>query len=1078
MITGGVTGGDWLTGGGEIGALMRAKDWSATPLGPVEAWPQSLRTAVSILLNSRYPMFIFWGPRLVKIYNDGYRPITGDKHPWALGQPGPEVWPEIWSDIGPMVERVVRDGEATWSEDLRLFMHRRGFPEEVFFTFSYSPIRDESGGVGGMFCACTETTTKVQGERRLKLLRDLAAAPAEARSVTEACALSLEVLRQNPEDIPFAEIDLGNRRGWPLGVHPVEALRGMLPQVPAGPWPEPPRSALVLSLPERALEQSAGVLVLGISSRLPFGDAYRGFFDLVAAQVAVSVANARASEEEHKRVEALAELDRAKTAFFSNVSHEFRTPLTLMLGPLADLESRAAGYPAQDRELLALARRNGQRLLKLVNTLLDFARIEAGRAQASYEPTDLASFTAELASNFRSACERAGLELTVDCAPLAAPAYVDRDMWEKIVLNLLSNAFKFTFEGGIRVSLRERAGEAQLEVSDTGIGIPAAEQPRLFERFHRIANARGRSHEGTGIGLALVQELVRLHRGSIRVESDEGRGTRFLVSVPVGSAHLDPQRVMAGRSLASTALKADAFVEEALRWLPEEAARGESVSAGLETPQETPQRSGARVLVADDNADLREYVRRLLGARYEVQAAADGAAALEAARRNAPDLIVADVMMPRMDGFALLRALRADAGLRSVPVILLSARAGEEARIEGLQQGADDYLVKPFSARELLARVESHLEIARIRRESEDALLAANRGKDEFLAMLAHELRNPLSAASIAAEILQRTDLADERARFAADVIQRQVEQLQRLVDDLLDVARAMHGKFVLASEPVELAELAREVLAPHAQRTGANATLAGPPAWALGDRARLRQILDNLIDNAVKYGGRNISVRTATEGGWASITVSDDGRGIAPELLARVFEPFVQGEQSLARPHGGLGLGLALVDRLVRLHGGSLLAESPGVGEGASFTVRLPRAPMEADAAVPQASLRAPSRRRVLIVEDQPDAGEALSLLLQLEGHDVRLAADGAQGLEAIERWRPEVALIDVGLPDMDGYEVARRVRRAAGNALKLVALTGYGQERDRADALAAGFDLHLTKPVSSAALRRAFEH
>ena len=1194
---------DWLAGGGEMGALMRTKDWAATPLGPAFCWPQSLRTAVSILLNSRYPMFVFWGPQLIKIYNDGYRPITGNKHPWALGRPGPQVWPEIWSDIGPMVERVVRAGEATWSEDLRLFMERRGFPEEVFFTFSYSPIRDESGGVGGMFCACTETTTKVQGERRLKLLRDLAAAPAEARSVAEARALSAEVLRSNPQDIPFADIDLGNCAQWPLGHHTIERLEGRLAQVPAGPWPEPPRTVMVLPLTDRALGEASGVIVLGISSRLAFDDAYRGFFDLVAGQVATSIANARASEEERKRAAALAELDRAKTAFFSNVSHEFRTPLTLLLGPLEDLVTGAQALTEDQKQLLSVARRNGQRLLKLVNPLLDFARIEAGRAQASYEPTDLAALTAELASNFRSACDRAGLRLTVDCPMLPEPVYVDRDMWEKIVLNLLSNAFKFTFAGGIDVALLSRDGRVELLVTDTGTGIPAAELPNLFERFHRIASARGRSHEGTGSGLALVQELGRLHQGTIRAESEAGAGTRFIVSLPAGSAHLDAQRVKAARTLAPTALRADAFVEEALRWLPEAAAP--QLSPTLEAPVMRPERSGARVLVADDNADLRDYVKRLLAARYEVETAPDGAAALAAARARPPQLVVADVMMPGLDGFGMLRELRADARLRAIPVILLSARAGEEARIEGLQQGADDYLVKPFSARELLARVEAHLEIARVRHEAslalarsaeqlrvaldtgrmgtwrydpasrlvtldarvreirgedgetmslaaaldevhpedrdrvaaafaaaldpqrraayaldyrlvrrdgaqrwiasngrarfdaegpqgraveligtvlditerkqnEERLSDADRRKDEFIAMLAHELRNPLAAIGVAGEILARSDLPDERTRFAADVVARQMDHLQRLVDDLLDVARAMHGKLILERRPVNLEELAHAV-AEQPNRAAVRAKLEGGAAWTRGDPARLRQVIDNLLDNAVKYGGRSVVITTATQGDWSELSVRDDGYGIAPELLPQLFKPFVQGEQPLARPQGGLGLGLALVDRIVALHGGAIAAHSEGPGRGSTFTVRLPRT--DAPASPIGDSLSGPSaRRRVLIIEDESDARESLRLLLQMEGHDVEVAADGAEGLSKLAAWRPEVALVDVGLPGLDGYEVAARARDLGGT-FKLVALTGYGTTRDRERSRAAGFDLHLVKPVTYDALRQAFK-
>jgi len=316
--------------------------------------------------------------------------------------------------------------------------------------------------------------------------------------------------------------------------------------------------------------QLAGFVVAGVSPRLAFNDDYKGFFDLLAGQVAAAVANARAYEEERRRAEALSELDRAKTAFFSNVSHEFRTPLTLILGPVDDALAGADGeLPPPLRERLEVARRNGQRLQRLVNTLLDFSRIEAGRVRASYEPTDLAAFTADLASNFRSACEKAGLELAVDCPPLAEPVFVDRQMWEKVVLNLLSNAFKFTFGGEIAVSLQAAGGSViRLTVRDTGTGIPEEEVPKLFERFHRVHGARARTHEGTGIGLALVQELVKLHGGSVQVESEPNAGTMFAVTIPAGKAHLPAERIAAERVLSSTAMGAAPYVEEAMRWLP------------------------------------------------------------------------------------------------------------------------------------------------------------------------------------------------------------------------------------------------------------------------------------------------------------------------------------------------------------------------------------------------------------------------------------------------------------------------------------------------------------------------------
>jgi PAS domain S-box-containing protein len=436
----------------------------------------------------------------------------------------------------------------------------------------------------------------------------------------------------------------------------------------------------------------------------------------------------KANEREIMRQrEELAKLDELKTQFFANISHEFRTPLTLMMGPLEDAIAQSKELSAPDRERLELAHRNCLRLLKLVNTLLDFSRIEAGRIQAAYEPTDLARLTTDLASVFRSAIERAGMRLVIECPSLPEMVYVDREMWEKITLNLLSNAFKFTLEGEIEVSLRLIDSSVEMTVRDTGTGIPVDEIPHLFERFHRVRGARGRSYEGSGIGLALVQELVKLQGGSVRVESEVGRGSAFTVTVPLGRDHIPADRRGGARSASSTELRGEAYVQEALRWLPEEQnVSGNVPAAPLLSSLEPSRRPGSnreqisRILFADDNQDMREYVQRLLREQYEVVAVADGELALNSARERRPDLILADVMMPRLDGFGLLRAVRADQDLKSVPLVLLSARAGEESRVEGLDTGADDYLVKPFSARELLARVGSHLAMARIRREAEE----------------------------------------------------------------------------------------------------------------------------------------------------------------------------------------------------------------------------------------------------------------------------------------------------------------------------------------------------------------------
>lgn len=1098
---------DFLAGGGEAGALLRAMAWDESPLGPREGWPQSLRTAVSILLNSRYPMFTFWGPEAVQLYNDSYAPILGAKHPWAMGRPGREIWAEIWDTIGPMVDRVVQHGEATFSDDLLLVMERRGFPEETYFTFSYSPIRDESGGIGGLFCACTETTEKVIGERRLRTLRDLAASPLEARNVDDACRRSADVLGQNLADLPFSLLYLDTpdeglrlaawsgaepgrpysprgdreaRAAWPLDeamreLQPVvvEGLAERLPEVPAGPWPEPPSSATLLPLVSRGSERPAGVVVLGASARLAADEPYRDFLALVARQLASSISTARAAEEERRRAEALAELDRAKTTFFSNVSHELRTPLTLMLSPTEDLLAR--DLPADDRAMLEVIHRNGQRLLKLVNTLLDFSRIEAGRVQARFEPTPIARLTAELASVFRAAIEKAGLTFDVRCPPLREPIYVDRDMWEKIVLNLLSNAFKFTFEGSITVTLDEEDEHAVLRVRDTGTGIADDDLPALFQRFHRVEGARGRTHEGSGIGLALVHELVKLHHGHVTVESEVDRGSTFTVRIPKGHAHLPAGQVEERGERVSTALGAAPFVEEALRWLPEPPTQPERTLDEPTLPSRVgPDEQRACVLVADDNADMREYLARLLAPFHDVVTVADGEAALERALALEPDLVLSDVMMPKLDGLGLLRRLREVPRLASTPVLLLSARAGEEARVEGLEAGADDYLVKPFSARELVARVSGSLALARARREKVEAIAEADRRKDDFLATLAHELRNPLAPIRSGLEILEMAVADDAALTRPLAIMQRQLAQLVRLVDDLLDVSRIGRGKIELRRARFDLRvafdsalEATRETIA----RAGHALTVerAEEPVWVDGDEARLAQVIANLLTNAATYTdpGGHVTARLAALGDDAVVQVQDDGLGLAPEQVEHAFEMFGQ-VHGPERSMCGLGIGLALVRSLVDLHGGAVEVESEGLGHGSTFTVRVPRsAPPEDAADAPRRE--APTGLAVLVVDDNADAALSLSMLLERMRCGTHVAHGGAEAVAAAEARMPDLILMDLGMPEVDGFEACRRIRALpGGDRPHVVALTGWARAQLSRDPLEHGFDGHVVKPMN----------
>jgi len=758
-----------------MGALMRAFDWSSTRLGPPEHWPLALQMMTRMLLANSFPILLWWGSDFIQIYNDAYIPVLGKKHPHAaLGKPFRECWSEVYHVLGPLAEVPYKGGQATWIEDIPVELNRHGYHEEAHFTISYSPVPDieASGGIGGVVAIVHEISAKVVSERRILALRDLGGRPAELSRAEDACDAAAKTLASHSKDVPFCLVYLNNEDGkiaqlagragmeecselcpqivdlsrseksWPLaesalseGIVLIDDLTERFDRIPEGPWTDPPTQAAIVPIKSTKAHQLEGFLIAGISSRLRFDDSYSVFLELASAQISIAVANARAFELERKRDAALAEIDRAKTAFFSNISHEFRTPLTLVLSPLEDMLAEPSTLARANLERLELVHRNSLRLLKQVNTLLDFSRIEAGRNHACYEPVDLSQFVVDLASAFRSIVERAGLKFTIDCSPLPEPVYIDREMWEKIVFNLLSNAFKFTFDGEIKVALRGWDDRVEMAISDTGTGIAAEQIPEIFKRFHQVRGAPSRSYEGSGIGLALVKELVQLHGGSVHIESEPGAGSRFIVCLPLGTAHLPAERIHSAGEASPAPHIVKTFVDEAERWLANESAVAwlDPRSAAVEVLAK-PDADKELVVVAEDNADMRAYIVRILEPEYRVIAVSDGTQAIEAIERLHPGLVLADVMMPALDGFALLRAVRTNPDLNGTAVILLSARAGEEARVEGLRAGADDYLMKPFSAREMLARIESHLALARLRRQAENEI---RRSEERFRAFVA-----------------------------------------------------------------------------------------------------------------------------------------------------------------------------------------------------------------------------------------------------------------------------------------------------------------------------------------------------
>lgn len=987
----------FLAGGGEMGELIRSMDWSQTALGPVENWPQSLRTTVSLCLSSTFPILIAWGPETVQIYNDSYRPICGAKHPESMGQNFRICWETALPVVGDAFTRG-QAGEGTYIKDQRMFLDRYGYLEEAFMTFSFAPIRDESGNVGGIFHPITESTEKILSARRTQVLRDLAAQVGKAQTVEEIAILATENYEDYTTDLPFLllyKLEENNTAARLIAAagtaqasalapefislpahasswQPAEVLEGRIQEekdlisrfghFECAPYPEAPDTALLLPIQLSGQETPWGFVVAGVSARRAMDPAYLNFYELLNNTLNTAFSNVYSYEQEQKRAAALAEIDRSKTAFFSNVSHEFRTPLTLMLGPLEELlQHPVLTEDTVTRGNLDSTYRNAQRLLKLVNNLLDFSRVEAGRVQAVYQPVNLEQLTADLSSSFRAIIEKAGMQLNVTCTPVSGQAYADKEMWEKIVLNLLSNAFKYTLEGSISVHLFSADGFAILQVQDTGIGIPAKELPHMFERFHRVEQSVGRTHEGSGIGLSLVHELVHLHGGDIGVESEEGNGSCFTVRIPLGKAHLPPAQISETARQVDTDFLKGAFLKEAESLLDYQ-----GTEKNPDTDPNATEASGKRdtILVVDDNSDMRQYLSRLLSDHYIVETAVNGKDALEKIGLAHPSLVLSDIMMPVMDGKGLLHHLKNDVSTAYIPLIFLSARAGEEARVDGLEDGADDYLVKPFSAKELLTKIKNQIALSKtlLQRTSDlknanEELTKTNMELRDFAFISSHDLQEPLRKIQTFADILlQQTSPDDASSVRYLQKIAASANRMSLLISDLLSYSKV--NKKTDSFEATDLNQVLTEVVTDFElaiREKNASIVFENLPVIQ-AIPVQLNQLFHNLISNALKFVTSRpvISISASLIAAadspelelpgscsfYYKIEVTDNGIGFEQKYATQIFTIFQRLVKS--SEYEGTGIGLTICRKIAENHGGIITSRSVP-GAGSTFTIFLP---------------------------------------------------------------------------------------------------------------------------------------
>lgn len=733
---------EFLPPNGQMADAIRTHDWSASPLGPMINWPRELRSAVGLCLQMKFPAAIFWGKDFIFFYNDTMHALMDREGTQHIGQRMADFDPESWTMIQPAMQKVLETGEAILWEKAPWMSRQMGMLRECYFTTSYSPILDASGGTAGVLLVASDVTNSILYQRRSQTLADFAHA-APLASDNDACREAARILEQNPYDIPFASIYLFDptrsnaefRAGAGIqpgtGVSPERislhgSYQSLTPAVvsgrpevldvgrhfgplPSGGWEVPPRELVVMPLRATREREFIGVIVAGVNAHRPMDAEYRSFFEAVSRQISILILRARTYGRERKLSEEMEQQRRTWASFVDFANDEFRAPLTLTLGLLDQVlhEPNTDGtrQPAQFSGI----RRGTLQLWNAVDTLTDLIRAQTDRLQPLFEPVDLCAVTEEIAKAFATELARPNISFSWDCPSLGEVVYVDRRMWDRLILSLLVGAVHRTENGEIGVSIRKIGAWIDTVVWDTGASISEDEQAHIFEP----AESKSALLRRAGAGLALARHFAARHGGHMTVESESGKGSKFIVSIPRGRSHVGPERVMEKRDDVRYGVSAiDAYVENAMRWMP-----GRDLETSMEAEpawrgrQLVPERR-RRVLVAVSDRNLRQYLVSALEKIYIAEDMSDGQAALDRLRRSPPDLLLADTELHGIDGLDVVRAVRADSAIGFLPVVLMSSDSSEEERLRAFGAGASDYLVKPFSAPELLVRLEAQIALA------------------------------------------------------------------------------------------------------------------------------------------------------------------------------------------------------------------------------------------------------------------------------------------------------------------------------------------------------------------------------